>query len=347
MSAQLRIAVVGAGIMGSDHIARITRRVIGAEVVAVVEPDSARAAAALALSGGSAVARASLEAAVEADELDAVIIATPGPLHESALLCALEAGVDILCEKPLTPDSISARRIVDAEQSLARPLIQVGFMRRYDREYLDLRELVVAGELGALLALHCAHRNPFTPPGYVESMLITDSVVHEIDIVPWLVGEPLAAVEVKRTRRNSFAPAGLHEPQLVLLETESGVLADVEISVNLGFGYQVTTEAVFERGVAAIGRTAGLELTHGGRRSTTEHAGYTTRFAAAYDSEVQEWVDSVRRGRIEGPSAWDGYVAALACEAALEAQASGLRVDVATPPVPPFYSREDTISPSP
>lgn len=333
----LRIAVVGAGIMGSDHISRIARRITGAEVAAVVEPDATRAAAAAAGAPG-AVTRSRIEDALEHDDIDAVIIATPGPFHESVLLPALDAGVDILCEKPLTPDSESSLRILEAEQKTDRPRIQVGFMRRFDEEYLQLKALIDSGDAGALLALHCAHRNPSTPPGYTETMLITDSVVHEIDVVPWLVGEPIAAVEVRKPRRNSLAPEGLREPQLVLLETASGVLADVEISVNIQFGYQVTTDAVFERSVAEIGRTSGIARYVDGAFRQAEHLSYTTRFARAYDTEVQRWVDAVRRGTIDGPSAWDGYLAAAVCEAGVAAQASGQRVEVSYVPRPAFYA---------
>jgi len=323
----LRVAVVGAGMMGADHIARFSSKINGADVVAVVEPDQARAAAAVAGLPGAST-RSRIEDALEHDNLDAVLIATPGPYHEAVLLPALEAGVDILCEKPLTPDSESSLRILEAEQKLDRPHIQLGFMRRFDAEYIALRELIVSGDAGGLMMLHCAHRNPSTGEGYVNSMLITDSVVHEIDTIPWLVGEPIAAVEVKKPRRNALAPAWLEDPQLILFETASGVLADVEINVNVQFGYQVTTEAVFEKGIAEIGKTAGLKRWQDNSWGGDEHVSFKTRFAGAYDAQVQRWVDAARVGTIDGPSAWDGYLAASVSEAAVEAQTTGKRVEV-------------------
>ena len=333
----LRVAVVGAGLMGADHITRITNKIAGADVVSVVEPDAARAAAAVA-GLPRASTRSRIEDAIEHDNLDAVLIATPGRFHEPVLYPALEAGLSILCEKPLTPDSASSLQVLEAEQTLDRPHIQVGFMRRFDDEYIALRELVVSGDAGALLLLKCAHRNPSTAPDYTESMLITDSVVHEFDIVPWLAGERIVSVEVRKPRRNSLAPSGMNDPQLVYIELESGAIADVEINVNAQFGYQVATEAVFERGVAEIGRTAGLKLWQGGRFSGAEHLSFKTRFAAAYDSQIQRWVDAAHRGTIDGPSAWDGYLVAAACEAGVEAQRSGKRVDVTTIAKPAFYN---------
>jgi len=323
--------------MGGDHIARITQRISGANVASIVEPDTARADAAAASTPGAAV-RADIRYALDRDDLDAVLIATPGQVHEPVLLPCLEARVAIFCEKPLTPDSETSLRILEAEQRLDRPHIQVGFMRRFDAEYVALRELIASGDLGDLLVMHCAHRNPSTLPSYVEAMLITDSVVHEFDSVPWLAGERVVSVEVKKPRRNSLAPAGLHEPQLVLVELESGTIASVEINVNVQFGYQVTTEAVMERGVAEIGRTAGLKVWRDARWEGAEHVSFKSRFSAAFDAQIQCWVDAVHRGEIDGASAWDGYLAAAACEAGVAAQRTGGRVEVATVARPDFYA---------
>jgi myo-inositol 2-dehydrogenase/D-chiro-inositol 1-dehydrogenase len=330
----LRVAVVGAGVMGADHVERLSRRTRGATVATVVEPDEGRAAAAAALAPGAAVHRR-FEDALAAGGLDAVLIATPGSFHVPVLLPALEAGLAVLCEKPLAPTPEEALAVVEAEQRAAGPRIQVGFMRRFDAEHEALKALVDSGELGELLLLHCRHRNAVVSAGYTESMMITDSVVHELDAVPWLAGAAVTAVEVRRGRRNGTSP--FDDPQLVLLELDSGVLADVEISVNSGFGYQVTTEAVFERGVAEIGRTGGLVRWADGHAGVAEHRGYTTRFAAAYDREVQRWADAARRGTIDGPSAWDGYRVAVSSAAGVEAQATGRRVAVEAVPTPAFY----------
>ena len=335
----LRIAVVGAGMMGGDHIARITQRISGAIVAAIVEPDADRANAAAENAPGAAI-RADIREALDHDHLDAVIIATPGDFHEPVLLPALEARVAVFCEKPLTPDSESSLRIIEAEQRLDRPHIQVGFMRRFDAEYAGLRQLIASGELGALLLMHCAHRNPSTPPSYTESMLITDSVVHEFDTVPWLADERIVAVQVMKPRRNTLAPVGLGDPQLVFIELESGAIASVEINVNVQFGYQVTTEAVMERGIAEIGKTAGLKVWRDGRWGSVEHRSFKTRFGAAFDAQIQRWVDAVKGGAIDGASAWDGYLAAAACEAGVAAQRTGRRVEVTMVARPAFYASQ-------
>jgi myo-inositol 2-dehydrogenase/D-chiro-inositol 1-dehydrogenase len=334
----LQVAVVGAGAMGGDHVARLARRIHGAQVAAVVEPDPSRQEAAIARAPG-ALGFPRLEDAIEGVGLDAVLIASPGPAHEAALLAALTAGLAILCEKPMAPDADTARRIVEAERQLREaPCTQVGFMRRFDVEYGSLHDLIASGSAGNLLLLHCVHRNARAFPGFTEEMMITDAVVHELDILPWLAGSPIRSVEVKRGRRNSLSPPDLGDPLLVLVELESGVLGDVEMNMGAQFGYQVTTEAVLESGVARIGQPAGLELWHQGRAAIAEHQGFITRFRAAYDREVQAWVDAAHQGAIGGPSAWDGYLAALACEAGVQALRSGGAVPVRLPERPPFYA---------
>lgn len=323
--------------MGADHVIRITERIVGAHVAAIVEPDAARAAAAIASAPGS-IHFTNIDDAIAAGGIDAVLIATPGQFHEPVLMPALAAGLPILCEKPLTPDPESSLRVLAAEQAAGKKLIQVGFMRRFDREYMQLRELIASKEAGELLALRCAHRNGEVPDSYTNSMLITDSVVHEIDVVRYLTDSPIVAIEVKHPKRNSLSPAHLYEPILVLLETEDGVLADVEMNVSVQFGYQVKTEAVFEKGIAEIGRTAGMTLWKDGRYGGAEHGSFKTRFAEAYDTQIQRWVNAVSRGEIDGPCAWDGYLVAAACKAGVEALETGGRVVVDYAPRPAFYN---------
>ena len=214
---ELRIAVVGAGLMGADHVIRIETRIVGALVSAIVEPDEGRAKAAL-QTAPHATWFKTIEDAISAGAMDAVLIATPGQFHEPVLIPAIEAGLPILCEKPLAPDSTTSLRIVEAEIKTGKKLVQVGFMRRFDEGYIALRKLIESQSKGELLGLHCKHRNPAVPDSYFNEMLIFDSVVHEIDVVRFLADSPIKSVEVKHFKRNSKSPAALQEPILVLLE---------------------------------------------------------------------------------------------------------------------------------
>lgn len=338
MTKSLRVGVVGAGAMGADHIDRINNRTSDAYISAIVEPDAGRAAKAAENAPG-AQTFAKIEDAIAADAVDAVLIAVPGQFHEPVLIPALEAGLPILCEKPLTPDSESSLRIVELEQKLDKPHIQVGFMRRFDPEYNELRKLVAAKDAGELLMLHAVHRNPTVGENYHQSMLITDSVVHEFDVIPWLAESRVVNVEVRYPKTSSLAHSGLKEPIIVLMELENGVLVDVEMNVNVQFGYQVTTEAVFEQGLARIGQPAGIQRWSAGQFSVKDHEDFTTRFATAYDRQIQSWVNAAHDGTlVAGPNAWDGYLVALSCEAGVKALEEGGIIPVEAEPRPDFYA---------
>jgi myo-inositol 2-dehydrogenase/D-chiro-inositol 1-dehydrogenase len=332
----LGVAVLGAGHMGADHIRRLDRVVSGARVVAVADPDTARAKEAAAGVDGVTV-HADTEAALDAHGVQAVLVASPGPAHEEALLAAFARGLPVLCEKPMVPDPAGALRVVEAEARLGRRLAQIGFMRRYDSEYARLKALLDSGRLGRPLMLHCTHRNVSSPPGFTSAMLMDSSVSHEIDAARWLLGEELTAVRVVRPRPSGGAPAGLADPQFVLFETEGGALVDVEVFVNCGFGYQVRCEAVCEAGSARIGEDHGVRVAHAGADTTGIPQDYLVRFADAYDREVQAWVDATRHGRVTGPSAWDGYAASVAAEAGVRSLETGQRVTVEPGEPPALY----------
>jgi myo-inositol 2-dehydrogenase / D-chiro-inositol 1-dehydrogenase len=226
-STNLRVCVVGAGLMGADHIERLRHRIVGAEVSAVVDADASRAKKAVEAIP-TAVALSNVGQALDREDVNAVLIATPGFLHRDMLLQVRERDLPILCEKPLTPDAQSSWEVLEAEQRLGKKRIQVGFMRRFDTEYQRLRAIITSGELGELLMLHCSHRVPEVPQNFTNEMLINDAVVHEFDVIRYLTGEEIKNVQVRLGRASRHSHPGQHSPQHVLLEIENGVLADVE-----------------------------------------------------------------------------------------------------------------------
>ena len=331
----LRVAVLGVGLMGADHVARLHSRVSGARVVAVSDTFAEKAEQVAATVPDCRVIADPL-AAIADLEIDAVVIATPGQFHEAQVLACIERGIPVLCEKPLTMDATSSLAVARAEDEFAartgRRLVQVGFMRRFDPEYAQLRALITSGEIGAPLVVHCAHRNAAVPPHFTSEMMITDSVVHEIDVARFLLGEEIAAVTVLRPRATRHAVAGQSDPLLVLFEMAGGAVVDVECFVSTGVAYEVRTEVVAEDGSALIGLDIGLVRQTGGPsgavRGTRIAPDFRERFGRAYDIELQRWVDAARRGTIDGPGVWDGYAASAVAAAGVEALRSGERTEV-------------------
>jgi myo-inositol 2-dehydrogenase / D-chiro-inositol 1-dehydrogenase len=235
----------------------------------------------------------------------------------------------VLCEKPLTTDIGSAYAIVQKEKALGKQLIQVGFMRRFDPEYVALRNLIADGRLGNPLIVHCAHRNPAVGDHFNSEYMIRDSVVHEVDSVRFLLGQELTSVEVIKGAATSSAPPGTHDPMLVIFETESGAIVTDEIFVRTGVAYEVRTEVVGEKGSALIGLDQNLQVrSPDGRWGGAITPSFVERFGGAYDIELQRWVDAAKAGTIDGASAWDGYAAVAVCEAGVLSLRSGVKFHV-------------------
>ena len=325
----LRVAVLGVGVMGADHVARISSRISGARVTVVNDYVIEKAEQIASEIPGCRAVSDPVDAIADTD-VDAVVLATPGSTHEKQLLACLEHRKPVLCEKPLTTDVSTALEIVRREAELDRPLIQVGFMRRFDAEYMALKALLDGGELGVPLVMHCVHRNPSVPSYFDSSLIVKDSLVHEVDVTRFLFGEEIASVQIVRPASNPAAPQGVIDPQIAILRTVSGKHADVELFVTTGVAYEVRTEVVGERGSAMIGLDVGLVRTSApGNRGGRITPGFRERFGRAYDTEIQRWVDAVRSGTcIDGPTAWDGYAAAAVCAAGVESLETGLPVDV-------------------
>ena len=336
----VRVGVIGAGMIGQDHIRRITEVLSGGTVVAVTDVDAARAQSVADGWPGVAVCPTGREL-IASGAVDAVLVASWGPAHEEYVLAAIEAGKPVFCEKPLATTEDACLRIMDAEMARGRRLVQVGFMRRYDAGYQALKAALDEGTIGTPLLMHCAHRNRSAPPyGFTTEGMIADSAVHEIDLVQWLFGEPVAATSILKPRRSSRAAEGLHDPLIVLLEMASGVLVDVEVFVNAGYGYDIRGEIVGESGTVALAEAAGeVTVKAGGARRGRVPGDWRDRFAAAFDAELQDWLNAVAAGTSTGPGSWDGYAAAAVTGSCLEALRSGQRTPVTLAERPEFYAK--------
>jgi myo-inositol 2-dehydrogenase/D-chiro-inositol 1-dehydrogenase len=333
---ELTIGVIGTGNIGTDHVRRLSAEVSGARVGAVFDVDTARAAA-LAETYGARAHADGLDI-VDDPAVDAVLIASPGDTHADLVLACIAASKPVLCEKPLATTTATALKVLEAEVAYGRRLVQVGFMRRYDQGYRQVKAAVEDNGIGEPLVLHCAHRNASVPPSFTSEMALTDSVVHEIDAARWLLGEEITATTVLRTRRSPFAADHLLDPQIVLLETESGVVVDIEVFVNCQYGYDVRCEVVGSTGTVTLESPTTGAITARGVQGRHIPAEWRERFGGAYREELQQWVDGLHGGVTRGPSSWDGYAATAVAESCVNSLSTGQPTVVTLTDRPPLYA---------
>ena len=331
----IRIAVIGAGIMGSDH-ARIFAEDLPGAAIQVVCDASAPRARALADAVGAADVMSDAEAAIARTDVDAVVIASPHFTHAPLSLACIRAGKRALCEKPLSQSVAECLSVMQAEQAAGQRHIQLGFMRRFDQSYAEMKAALDKGTLGRALMMHNFHRNVETPAAdFTGAMAITNSAPHEFDVVRFVLGTEYAAISAFQPKRSDALVA----PVFMVLETTDGQLVNIEINNNAAYGYDVRGELVGEAGSISMNAATYSRLDVGLAQRSGYDADWRGRYAEAYRCQNRAFLHFVRTGAFStiGSDAWDGYAAAVVAEAGARALAEGRRVAVQMQTQPSFY----------
>lgn len=316
----VRIGVVGAGAIGQDHIRRISKVLSGGQIVAVNDINIENAKKVVKDLGLDAKVYEDGHALIQAADVDAILVTCWGPAHKEFVLSAVNAGKYVFCEKPLATTADDCLEIVAAEMKQGKHLVQVGFMRRFDKGYAALKKTIAAGQIGAPLMLHAAHRNPTVDDRYTTDMAINDTMIHEIDVLHWLLDDEYVSAQVVFPRRTGKASAHLADPQIVLVETKKGVRIDVEIFVNCAYGYDIQCQVVGEEGVAYLPEPMSITTRKNALLSNDILMDWKDRFIEAYDIELQAFINGIASGKLTGPTTWDGYAAALTADVCVKAQ---------------------------
>jgi len=186
---RLRIAVTGAGTIGALH-AQAVAQSPHAELAAVCDTDLPRA---LALATRHSVAAfPSLDTLLATTPLDALTVATPDDQHVEITLRALQAGIDVFCEKPLATDLQSAQRMVQVATEQDRQLA-VNYNRRYGFAYQQAQRWLQSGRIGSPLhlGLTVTDRRPDRPADRDANFMLSSLLTHHFDLIRWLGGEVL------------------------------------------------------------------------------------------------------------------------------------------------------------
>jgi myo-inositol 2-dehydrogenase/D-chiro-inositol 1-dehydrogenase len=322
----LAVGVIGLGVMGAEHLRLLREETAGVRVTAICDADSERAGQ---LAQG-AVVFADPIALIASDKVEAVVIASPDATHAGLALACLSAGKHALCEKPLATSAADALRVVDAEVALGRRLLQIGYMRRFDPAYVEMKRIADAGGIGSPVLLHNIHRNAAAPEWFTGPMAVTNSFVHEIDISRWLLGSDLVSAIVHE------APGG--DPILITMETDKGEIVSTEVFMNAHYGYHVHAQLVGRTGTVQMAQPS-VTLTNSGLHHGHEWPeNWVPRFRDAYRVQMTAWVRSVATGSPTGASAWDGYVATAVAEQVVTALQTGAKAKLFLGARPALYA---------
>ena len=315
------IGIIGVGIMGRGHALYLSDFVKGGKVVAIYDANlvTAQKVAKEVFKKTKVLPKVYKELSMILDDqqVKAVIIASPDHLHANHLEQAILAGKDVLCEKPLASKEKDARKVAKLVRN-SKSIVGIGFMRRFDRPYQDLKKEIECGKYGKVLQIRCTSRNVSSPTA-TTAMLLTNVAVHEIDIIRWLLGEEIVSVGVNFAKTTSKANSNLSDPISVNCHTESGVLVTIDICANSTYGYEVGMEVITENGSLVIENLGQLNIAYNfklpTRKGGTLHKDWMGRFKPAYIAELTAFVNSLKKRKLDKNFATveDGLAASIAC----------------------------------
>lgn len=222
MTAPLRIALIGAGMMGANH-ARIVADSPDAELAAVCDVN-VRAARALA-ERYRCGAYADVESLLAGEKIDGAIVATTTSEHLRVASLLIGSGAHVLIEKPIA-DSVEAARTLIAAAATAGVALAVGHIERFNPAVLALKQRLSRGELGRLFEISTQRKGPF-PPRVQDVGVVIDLAVHDLDAVLFVSGSVPVRVYAEVARRIHSS----HEDQLHgLLRLANGVIASLSVT---------------------------------------------------------------------------------------------------------------------
>lgn len=327
----IRLGLLGAGRIGRIHGLNVAAR-SDARLVAVADA-AADAAERLAAETG---AGARETAAILADPaIDAILICTPTDTHADLIEAAVKAGKGVFCEKPVDLAAERIRTCLDVVEASGKPLM-IGFNRRFDPNFANLRQRLHAGEIGAIEMVSVISRDPAPPPAsYVARSggLFRDMMIHDFDMARFLLGEEPVVVHALGSSLvdPAIGEAGDVDTAAVLMKTASGRIAQISNSRRATYGYDQRIEVHGAGGMLRAGNIHETTVecaTGNGFKADPVQNFFLERYAAAYRAELSAFLAVVRGEASPSPSGQDGLRAQLIADAATESCRTGQPVAI-------------------
>jgi predicted dehydrogenase len=303
--ARKRLCMVGAGRVGRLHTRNLTEHVgHPAEIAAIVDPER-RTAEDLATEYAVPLVCSSLDEALERGEFDGVVITTPTFTHHPLAVQALDAGLHVHLEKPMAMNLRECAAITAAAER-AGTALQIGFMRRFDHDFIQAAELLRSGAIGAPVIIKSLTHGPGLPPPWANDIRTSNGMLaevnsHDLDTVGWFADAAPVDISV---RVANFKGAGrgvstkhFYDTMLATITFESGALASVAGVCPVDYGYDARVDVTCTGGMVQVGDTGpgGLAIISAGnaRSCAPVFRSWRDRFAGAYVREMVEFVAAI------------------------------------------------------
>jgi myo-inositol 2-dehydrogenase / D-chiro-inositol 1-dehydrogenase len=303
VSNKLHFGILGAGRIGRVHAETLAFRLPEAEIVAIADINQEAAHEVAARCNIRKVA-ASAEEIFSDKAIDAVLICTSTDTHAELIVKAAQAGKHIFCEKPISLSLEKIDRSLAAVEK-AGVQLQVGFNRRFDSNFLRVRQAVASGEIGKPSLMHIISRDPAPPPiSYLKPSggIFLDMMIHDFDMARYLMGEEVE--EIYATGGVMIDPAfkgeGDLDTALVVLHFKSGAIGTIDNSRKAVFGYDQRVEILGSKGkIASENRYPNQVVVSGEKTVYTDLPlnFFMQRYTESFALELQLFVQAVLEGK--------------------------------------------------
>lgn len=330
----LKLAIFGAGRIGQVH-GRNAAASNEIDLIAVADEFPA-AAEALAAETGAAVR--AIDDILADGAVEAILICTPTDTHADLSERAAAAGKAVFCEKPIDLSAERARACLERVDAAGAPFF-VGFNRRFDPSFDELRRRLRAGAIGDLELLTITSRDPAPPPAdYLARSggLFRDMMIHDFDMACWLLDETPVSVFAAASALvdPAVAAAGDVDTAAVVLTMASGRICQISNSRRAVYGYDQRIEAHGSGGMLLAENhreTAVVAADASGYRRDPAQPFFLERYAEAYRLELAAFAKCVAGDLppADWPTGADGLRAIAIADAATRSAKSGAPAPIA------------------
>lgn len=321
MNRKVNIAVIGTGRMGSIHVRNLALKIPGANLVALCD---LRLEVAQKLADELGIERVTTDYHELLDDptIEAILIATNTPTHAEIICDVATKGKHIFCEKPLALDLKSIDQALTVVEKAGIKL-QVGFNRRFDKSFQEVRKIVTSGQIGRPCLLHIVNYDPELPA--IEFLrtsggLFLDQTIHDFDMARFQIGE---VEEIYATGSVLIDPE-LHtfgdlDTAVLSMKFEDGTMGAIDNSRQAAYGYDQRLEVLCLHGSARARNeeehTTVMGDQQGFHSARIPHF-FPQRFASCYVEEVRQFIECVRENKPTPINGEDGRKAVVLGHAA-------------------------------
>ena len=331
---QLNIGIIGAGRIGKVHMQSITYNVPGARVLGITDvfKDGLQE---LADKYGIEKVYEDYREMLADKDIDAVLVCSSTDTHADISIEAAEAGKHVFCEKPvdLTPEKVKA--VIEAVEK-AGVKLQVGFNRRFDHNFANVRAMVNDGKIGDVHIVKITSRDPAPPPAEYSAVsggMFLDMTIHDFDMARFLAGCDVTEVYVNATCLvdPAIGEAGDVDTAIINLKFENGALGVIDNSRRAAYGYDQRIEVFGSLGAAMAANDTPTNVTvMNADGVTTDKPLYffLERYMQSFRDEMIQFVDAVQNDKPTPTTGLDGLNSILVALAAKKSVAEGRAVKI-------------------